>query len=81
MTRYTRLSPSRFYLLKKSHFTAQAHDPWTRNQDTKPWQDAYNIELTTALSLGMDAHEKLKLSLDDQYFIIFENADKARLIP
>ena len=50
-------------------------------QDTKPWQDAYNIELTTALSLGMDAHEKLKLSLDDQYFIIFENADKARLIP
>jgi hypothetical protein len=49
-------------------------------QGTRPWTESYNIELTTALDLGMDAHEKLRLSLDDQYYVIFENAERARLI-
>ncbi|KZT35133.1 hypothetical protein SISSUDRAFT_1064729 [Sistotremastrum suecicum HHB10207 ss-3] len=49
----------------------------------EPWKEAYQDELSTALALGPEAHEKLRYplkSLDQNLSVIFEDENTARLV-
>lgn len=46
----------------------------------KPWLHSYVLELSTALSLGAEAHAKLKQPLDDNRSIVYEDANKAYIV-
>lgn len=46
----------------------------------KPWLSSYQLELSTALELGPEAHAKLKQSFDETSSVVFEDSAKAYLI-
>jgi hypothetical protein len=53
------------------------------NREIEPWQPSYKHELATAIALGSAAEEKLKYTLPARFGslgVIFEDADKARLL-
>jgi hypothetical protein len=52
-------------------------------REIEPWQPSYKHELATAIALGSAAEEKLKYTLPARFGslgVIFEDADKARLL-
>lgn len=51
--------------------------------EIEPWQPSYKDELAAAISLGAAAEEKLRFNLPPKFgqlAVIFEDAEKARLI-
>lgn len=55
----------------------------TIGREIEPWQPSYKHELATATALGTAAEEKLKYTLPARFGslgVIFEDADKARLL-
>lgn len=54
-----------------------------QRREIEPWQPSYKHELATAIALGSAAEEKLKYTLPARFGslgVIFEDADKARLL-
>lgn len=46
----------------------------------KPWLSSYELELSTALNLGPEAHVKLKQPLNENQSVVFESAVKAYIM-
>jgi len=46
----------------------------------KPWQSSYQLELSTAIELGPEAHAKLKQRIDESQSIIFEDDAVAYIV-
>ncbi|KAH8114537.1 DDHD domain-containing protein [Phellopilus nigrolimitatus] len=46
----------------------------------KPWLPSYELELSTAFEIGLEAHAKLKQPLDETQSVVFENSSLAFLV-